>query len=929
MASQNQGHEGRRATQSLDGAWDFCHGHDGIWREAIVPQPWQAAYAGLRHKSGRAVYKKAFELPKDWAGRDVALKFGAVNYFAEVRVNSVLVGTHEGGYLPFECALADKILIERNSIEVSVVMPDGDAATSPDFPFAEIPHGKQSWYGAFAGIWQSVTLEARNPCHLDHCRITPDLASGIAAFDLTLPAASIGATLIISVTGPDGAPTALAKHTVGQMHETIAVQFPPVKPWSPDAPNLYLARIDLVRNGAPCDSTTHTFGFRKIETRGGRFYLNGEPLYLRGALDQDYYPQGICTPPSLAFLEDQLQKAKQLGLNLLRCHIKVPDPRYYEVADRLGMLIWTEIPNVATFTVNSARRMRETMEGILARDFNHPSIIIWTLINEDWGTRLVEDASHRHWLKETYGWLKTLDPTRLVVDNSACHNNFHVTSDINDYHYYRSVPERRAEWDKLTEEFASGADWTYSPHGDGERRGDEPLVVSEFGVWGLPDPAKVANTDGSEPWWMETGAGWGDGAATPHGVQNRFAAYQLESAFGSFDAFIAQVQWYQFANLKYEIETMRARASIQGYVITELTDVHWESNGLLDMNRNPRVFHEQFASINSDLMIVPKVARYSGTSGQAFRFNIAIATGGVTLPAGTVLEWSLDGGAPESLLVPAVQALCVTELGEMSIALPPAAANRIVRLNLRLLRGGKELTRNHFDIALFVPRDIARLPTVSCLDEVLAGFARGLGYRVVPPEMANVRLAHGLDSTDISAMQNGAFYAVLAGGSANTHGNLRLDAPIREQPFMPIIDGIPGNLPGPDNQLPNIALTARHGTLWRGDWIASFSWIRRDDAFASLPGGPMLDLSYDRVVPHHVMTGFRPWEYGGSVHAGLVVGWVHKPAALIAERRVGKGGLIASTFRLLQDAPGEDAVAATLFDALVSTAMNASRTIDR
>jgi len=159
-----------------------------------------------------------------------------------------------------------------------------------------------------------------------------------------------------------------------------------VSAWGPDHPALYRIELRLLVGTVAVDSWSESFGFRSIETRDGKLLLNGEPLYLRGALDQDYYPEGICTPPSVAFLEDQLSKAKALGLNCLRCHIKVPDPRYYEVADRLGMLVWTEIPNVETFTPRSAARLRSTMEGILARDGHHPSIVIWTLINEDWGS---------------------------------------------------------------------------------------------------------------------------------------------------------------------------------------------------------------------------------------------------------------------------------------------------------------------------------------------------------------------------------------------------------------------------------------------------------------------------------------------------------------------------------------------------------------
>jgi hypothetical protein len=115
-------------------------------------------------------------------------------------------------------------------------------------------------------------------------------------------------------------------------------------------------------------------------------------------------------------------------------------------------------------------------------------------------------------------------------------------------------------------------------------------------------------------------------------------------------------------------------------------------------------------------------------------------------------------------------------------------------------------------------------------------------------------------------------------------------------------------------------LVERHGTIWRGDWIAGFSWVRREGALARLPGGPLLDLSWDRVVPHHVLTGFRTWEFGGPVLAGIVVGWVHKPAALVASRRVGRGSVVVSTFRLFNDAPGEDPVATALLAALAETA---------
>jgi len=918
--------QGIRQSLSLDGAWQFRMDGEQGWRTATVPAPWQSQFDDLRHSFGRAVYARTFAIPAEWQGREVAIRFGAVNYLCEVYFNGALLGAHEGGYLPFEFVLpADKVRAE-NSVEVRVTLPSADAGEYPETPFGEIPHGKQSWYGPVGGIWQSVTLEARDARHLVHAAISADLASGRVTATIEASAAASGLALEAAIIAPDGAIAATASGNVGAV---LAAQVQDVRAWSPEHPNLYSIRIDLkAADGTVVDSLTQAFGFRTIETRDGKFFLNGEPLYLRGALDQDYYPEGIYTPPSLEFLEDQARKAKELGLNLLRCHIKVPDPRYHEVADRLGLLIWTEIPNLQYFSARGGERLRETMAGILRRDGNHPSIIAWTIINEDWGTRLVESAEHRQWLKDTYDWLKAADSSRLVVDNSACIPNFHVKTDINDYHYYRSIPERRAEWEKLTEEFAAGADWTYSPHGDAERRGDEPLVVSEFGVWGLPNPAQIRDADGKEYWWAETGGNWGDGGAYVHGIENRFATYHLGKVFGSLDAFIDNVQWYQFANLKYEIESMRAHAPIVGYVITELTDVHWEANGLLDMNRNVRAFHERFHEVNTDLVIVPQLDRHAGYAGDSIALSLKIATGGRSVLAGSRLAWSV-GGASGQVDVPATAPLAVADLGSVSVPLPANAGGQVVSISLELKAGSETLSRNSIDVSVYATRSTKGLPKVASGDKALADHAAALGYTVVDAASADVILARALGPSDIAAMQQGARYVVLADGKATTNRNLRADTGGREPPFMPIVDETPGNPLGNEAQLPNIGFVARQGTIWRGDWIANFSWIKRSGAFAGLPGGPLLDASFDRVAPFHVLTGFRSWEYEGLVQAALAVGYLNKPAVLIGRRSIDRGGLIATTFRLTEDAPGYDPVATALFDALVLTAAETGEKLTR
>ena len=919
---------GGREYLSLDGPWSFRIGPETLWRTANVPNPWQAEFSDLRQTSGRAVYRRCFTTPLGWQDRQIAVCFGAVSYFAEVSLNGEPIGEHEGGYLPFEIVLPPHLLQkESNTLDVFVTLPDGDDETYPEFPFAEIPHGKQSWYGPLGGIWQSVSLQARHPLHIVRQRIvaSPESRTVTIEVDVSEP---LDGLLQLDIEDAAGAIVTSAQAPFNGLCGRIETKLAQIAPWSPEEPNLYRAHLRLSCATKLCDSVAETFGFRSFVARDGRFYLNDEPFYLRGALDQDYYPEGICTPPSVAFLEDQLRKAKAMGLNCLRCHIKVPDPRYYEVADRLGMLIWTEIPNIETFSERGAARMRSTMEGILKRDFNHPSIMIWTLINEDWGTRLRESSLDRKWLLEMVDWLRQADPTRLVVDNSPCAPNYHIKTDINDYHYYRSLPERRDEWDALTDAFADRPDWAFTPHGDGEQTGKEPLVVSEFGVWGLPDTRKLLQADGSEPWWFQSGYCWGDGVAVPQGLEARFDSLRLDRVFGSFDAFIEAAQWYQFENLRYQIESIRARAPISGYVITELTDVHWEANGLMDMQRNPRVFKERIAAINRDVLIVPLPTRWSCWDGEALNVTITLAAGARVIPAGSTLCWQWDeGGTEYSMPLEAVAAFAVSAKLPIKTA-PRLNANkaRMAQLYFRLLGpDNTQIAANQLSIALHPRWQVSRAqPSVGSDDPLLQQRLEALGYKVVPAAEADVRLTRSLDAQCVESIRLGAHVLLLADGDNIVNASLRSDPPPREPPYLPIVDDTLGVPSTPYFYFPGIDLVSRENTIWRGNWITNFSWLKRNGPYAALPGDGMLDQTFDRVVPRAVMTGFRPWEFDKRVQAGVIVGWAHKPAATICEKHLGNGGLVATTFRLTEDLAGADPTATVLLDALIRHASGVS-----
>ncbi|MBB6486925.1 glycoside hydrolase family 2 protein [Rhizobium lusitanum] len=899
---------GPRSRLSLDGIWDFQL--EGRERTTIpVPGPWQAHLTDLRAAAGVATYSRLVTVPQDWLGRQVIVHFGAVNYFAEVSVNGCPLGSHEGGYLPFEFVIPADMHGQELHLDVRVTLPSADAQAFPDFPFDEIPHGKQSWYGMLGGIWQSVWLECRCEAHIAHQGIRADLVTGDVTVDVELAAAFTG-TMHVTLFDRKGTVAASAELAVdAETHASAELNIAKVEAWSLDDPALYRAVVELHQRDIVIDVAAENFGFRTFEARDGRFFLNGQPFYMRGALDQDYYPEGIYTPPSLEFLEDQARKSKELGLNLLRCHIKVPDPRYYDVADRFGLLVWTEIPNIQTFTEKSAQRLLDTMEGILRRDGNHPSIVIWTIINEDWGTRLVESTDQRLWLHNAYHWLKRKDPTRLVVDNSACVPNFHVVSDIDDYHYYASVPEMAREWADWVSAFAKRPNWSYSPNGDATRRGDEPLVVSEFGVWGLPHPEKLKRND-EEPFWFINGLEWdSEGATYPHGVEQRFRTYQFDKVFPSFGSFIEDTQWHQFNALKFEIEEMRRHASIQGYVITELTDLHWEANGLMDMERNPRAYHNRFHEINGDVVIVPRMQRYAVWAGSIASVELEISSGGKVLPAAE-LTWSIDGAAAGKMAVPAQDATTVHRLPALALSFAADMTGKRTSVQFSLAVAGKEIARNSVDISVYSARAKPTLSVFSAEPEI-ERYLAGLGYQLVNADKADVRVVSTLSQADIDAMEHGARYVTLADAAPLPFGNLRNDQPNWNYPT----GGDRGQA------MPQMRVTERNGTIWKGNWVTGFSWVKRTGVFDRLPGGPLNDLSFVGVNPNRVITGFRPIHFDGLVHAGTMAGWIHKPCATIAERRVGVGRIVATTFGLMREAPGADPVAATLLDCVIETAV--------
>lgn len=556
---------------------------------------------------GAAFYQRAVTVPLEWAepttgeGATPATRnwrlrpflcFGAVDWHARVWVNGRFVGEHAGGYSPF-------------AIDISPYVTPGKAATvcvrAYDACDADTCLGKQTydWYTHSGGIWQTVWMEGRPAAFVEQIHVTPDLDNGRAQFDVSMNAdqAIAGRTYQLSVTSPSGAFAPVTTQvTAGAEHvsATLSVSVPNAKPWSPEEPNLYDCQVALTpvpspadgrgvpttgpvaasREAAPesvagtprppagegtgvrasdtgegADVITTYFGLRKISR--GRWqdnpyefvFLNDEPVYLRGALDQAFTPEGLHTYASDDAIRADVQLAKDLGLNMLRCHIKINEPRYYYWADKLGVLVMYDIPSTGAYNPSARRNWEQTFRDALARDYSHPSIFSWILFNETWGLEEHQTAPSWKWVAEMFDLAKALDPTRLVEDNSACLYD-HVRTDLNTWHFYISDYDRaRRHIAQVVRQVYEGSPFNYVgrfqhlAESKEHKQGTEPFLNSEYA--GL-------------------GASGGDKDIS-----------------------------YSF---KFLTTDLRRHNKVCGYVYTELTDIEWEHNGYANYDRSPKEF---------------------------------------------------------------------------------------------------------------------------------------------------------------------------------------------------------------------------------------------------------------------------------------------------------------------------------------------------
>jgi len=528
---------------SLNGLWDYAICPKDAERplpqgKILVPYPVESALSGIRATMTDSLalwYSREFVVPKQWNDKQIIINFEASDWETTVWIDDNLAATHRGGYDPFWCDITNYLADSKKHTLVVKVTDPTDSGRQPRGKQVMKPGG--IWYTPTSGIWQSVWLEPVDRTWIGDLRVVPDIDNGFL-YVTVLEERCQG--------GPEGCPPvdmapSLAEITIladGQIIATasgltgspVALRVPDARLWNPEDPFLYDLKVKLVTGGQVTDEVKSYAGMRKISlgmTEDGftRILLNNKFLWQNGPLDQGFWPDGLYTPPSDEAMKYDLEMLKKMGFNMLRKHVKVENRRFYYHTDRMGMLVWQDMPSgdeyiwgdrpdISKTAADSAVFMGE-LTRMIETKFNHPSIVMWVVYNEGWGqynTSAVTD------------YVMGFDTTRLV--NSASGWTDRGTGHVLDIHHY---PEPVA------------------PEPEKERA----MVLGEFGGLGLPVQGHT---------WEQKNWGY--------------------EKMGDTTALLQKYTEFYVA-----VRQMVADKGLSASVYTQTTDVETETNGLMTYDR--------------------------------------------------------------------------------------------------------------------------------------------------------------------------------------------------------------------------------------------------------------------------------------------------------------------------------------------------------
>lgn len=496
-------------------------------------------------------------------GSSLLIHLGAVDYLADVWVDGIHVGRHEGGQASFSFDVTHAILPGRDTHTIVI--------RAQDDPFdITTPRGKQDWqqephsiwYHRTTGIWRTVWMEAVPALHVSRITWTPDIARATIRADIDLNARPREAVSITVSARYEG--VVLSRITAHVDSDHVSIELPLTHQqngqayeellWSTETPRLIDAAVELSGDADQTDHIDSYFGLRSASIAGGRFLLNDRPFFVRSVLQQGYWPDSHYTPPSTDAMREEVELIKRLGFNSIRIHQKVEDPRFLYWCDRLGLTVWGETAGAYEFNSKAVEKLTREWVEIVRQYASHPSIITWVPFNESWGLQhIAHDPAQRAFSLALTNLTKALDPTRPVISNDGWE---HTDSDIWTIHDYESAGSVLAERYKSRESIMrmihglgpAGRRMSVLPTAPGEDL--RPVMLTEFGGVSFDLGTELSDS-------------WG---------------YSVASGTDDFQSRLGEI-----------LTAVTDSSQLAGFCYTQLTDTRQETNGLCDENRVPKL----------------------------------------------------------------------------------------------------------------------------------------------------------------------------------------------------------------------------------------------------------------------------------------------------------------------------------------------------
>jgi beta-galactosidase/beta-glucuronidase len=533
--------------------WYISHEYS---QKIIVPFVYQSELSGINTSDIHDVvwYEKNFNIEEKFKEKNIIVKFGAVDFYTKVWINGIFVGEHTGGYSSFDLNITKYINYDEDNI-ITLRVED-------DSYLMEQPRGKQMWtdktfgcwYKRYTGIWQPVWIDIVDEIHVESFNITPDIDNRKVGVKVYLNKYSSPISVGIKITFKDQCISNLKFITdkrpidVDVNIEHNMFEWNGIALWDCENPNLYDIEFTVYNNERPVDVVKSYFGMRKVSVYKNKIHINNVPFYQKLLLNQGYYDKGHITPKNDEAIINDIKYIKDLGFNGIRIHEKIESPRFLYWCDKMGLLVWEEMPSAYVFSNRSIKLLINEWQDIIERDYNHPCIIIWVTFNESWGvSNLLSDKSQQAYVKAAYNLTKAMDQTRLVVGNDGWE---HTETDICTYHDYVKKGEELVEAYKDIDKFVNGVPAKLYPRytfADGHKYSGQPVIISEFG--GI----SMAN---------DSGWGYNDKVKDDNEFIDRIRS--LVMAIKSLDY-------------------------VCGYCFTQFTDVEQEQNGLMTMDRKFKI----------------------------------------------------------------------------------------------------------------------------------------------------------------------------------------------------------------------------------------------------------------------------------------------------------------------------------------------------